>query len=634
MFQPFGTQETVRLTMGQALIKFLQMQFTEYDGEIQRFIPAIWGIFGHGNVSGLSQALWEYGAELPYFQPTNEQSMVHAASGFARVRLRAQTFACTTSIGPGATNMVTGAATAHINRLPVLLLPSDYYATRFQGQVLQDIEHPVSLDMSVTDCFRVVSQFFDRITRPEQILYAAPEAMRVMADPVDAGPATIALPQDIQSVAFDCPTNFFRKKIWRIERRQPDQRRIDEAISLLKAAERPYILAGGGVHYSKAWAELREFSDRFGIPVGETHSGRGALKEESPILIGGSGHTGTPLSGKYAAEADLVFLIGTRLADFATGSYSAWQHPEVKFVSVNVSGAHAHKLGATPIVADARETLRQLIAAGAKAGVKPDAAYVESVAVDRQGWLRQKRETVYVQHPDERMSQAQVIGVLNDFMASGDTLVCAAGTAPGDLHQLFEATAGRALHLEFGNSCMGYDIPGAIGLRLARPNDAGEVYVFLGDGNYLLHPMELKTAVQEGLKLTVILLQNDGFQSIHGHQKALVGHSLGNEFRVRDQASGRLDDGDFVEIDYAKNAESIGLRAWNVTDEVALKAALEEARLEQRSCMIVAQIERYSRLPRSGIWWDVFGAEVTSDEATKALVEEREEGRQSQRFYW
>lgn len=634
MFQPFGTQETLRLTMGQALIKFLQMQYTEYDGEIQRFIPAIWGIFGHGNVSGLSQALWEHGAELPYYQPTNEQSMVHAASGFARTRLRTQTFACTTSIGPGATNMVTGAATAHINRLPVLLLPSDYYATRFQGQVLQDIEHPVSLDMSVTDCFRVVSQFFDRITRPEQILYAAPEAMRVMADPVDAGPATIALPQDIQSVAFDCPTNFFRKKIWRIERRQPGQRRIDEAISLLKAAERPYILAGGGVHYSKAWDELREFSDRFGIPVGETHSGRGALKEESPLLIGGSGHTGTPLSGKYAAEADLVFLIGTRLADFATGSYSAWQHPEVKFVSVNVSGAHAHKLGAAPIVADARDTLRQLIAAGAKAGVKPNSAYVESVAVDRQGWLQRKRETIYVQHPDERMSQAQVIGVLNDYMDSGDTLVCAAGTAPGDLQQLFEATAGRVLHLEFGNSCMGYDIPGAIGVRLARPNDDGQVYVFLGDGNYLLHPMELKTAVQESLKLTVILLQNDGFQSIHGHQKALVGHSLGNEFRVRDQESGKLDDGDFVEIDYAKNAESIGLRAWNATDEAELKTALEEARLEQRTCMIVAQIERYSRLPRSGIWWDVFGAEVTSDDATKALVEEREEGRQSQRFYW
>ncbi len=634
MFQPFGRQETLRLTMGQALIKFLQMQYSEYDGEVQRFIPAIWGIFGHGNVSGLSQALWEHGAELPYFQPTNEQSMVHAASGFARTRLRRQTFACTTSIGPGATNMLTGAATAHINRLPVLLLPSDYYATRFQGQVLQDIEHPVSLDMSVTDCFRVVSQFFDRITRPEQILYAAPEAMRVMTDPVDAGPATIALPQDIQSVAFDCPTNFFRKKVWRIERRQPDARRIDEAVALLKDAERPYILAGGGLHYSKAWAELREFSDQFGIPVGETHSGRGALKEESPLLIGGSGHTGTPLSGKYAAEADLVFLIGTRLADFATGSYSAWQHPTVQFVSINVSGAHAHKLGALPIVADARDSLRALTAAGRRAGLKAKSGYVESVAVDRQGWLQQKRDSVYVQHPNERMSQAQVIGVLNDFMDSGDTLVCAAGTAPGDLHQLFEATAGRALHLEFGNSCMGYDIPGAIGVRLARPNDAGEVYVFLGDGNYLLHPLELKTAVQEGIKLTVILLQNDGFQSIHGHQKALVGHSLGNEFRIRNQDSGKLDDGDFIEIDYAKNAESLGLRAWNVTDEVQLKAALEEARQEQRSCMIVAQIERYSRLPRSGIWWDVFGAEVTNDEETKTLVAEREEGRQSQRFYW
>ena len=633
IFQPFKRQETVRLTMGQALIRFLQVQYSEYDGEIQRFIPAIWGIIGHGNVSGLSQALWEHGDELPYYQPTNEQSMVHAASGFARTRLRMQTFACTTSIGPGATNMVTGAATAHINRLPVLLLPSDYYATRFQGQVLQDIEHPVSLDMSVTDCFRVVSQFFDRITRPEQILYALPEAMRVMTDPVDAGPATIALPQDIQSVAFDYPLNFFRKKIWRVERRQPDRQRIEEAINLLMNAKRPYILAGGGVHYSKAWKELREFSDTFGIPVGETHSGRGALREESPVLIGGSGHTGTPLSGKYAADADLVFLIGTRLADFATGSYSAWQNPDVKFVSINVSGAHAHKLGALPIIADARETLRELSAAASAVGIKPNPGYVESVAVDREAWLQQKRDTVYVQYPNERMSQAQVIGALNEFMISGDTLVCAAGTAPGDLHQLFEATAGRILHLEFGNSCMGYDIPGAIGVRLARPND-GEVYVFLGDGNYMLHPMELKTAMQENTKLTVILLQNDGFQSIHGHQKVLVGYSLGNEFRVRNQETGKLDDGDFVEIDYAKNAESIGLRAWNVTNEEELQDALSQAKEETRSCMIVAQIERYSRLPRSGIWWDVFGAEVTDDATTQQLVDEREEGRLGQRYYW
>ena len=633
MFQPFTRQDTIRLTMGQALIKFLQVQYTEYDGEQQRFIPAVWGIFGHGNVSGLSQALWEYGDGLPYYQPVNEQSMVHAASGYARTRLRLQTFACTTSIGPGATNMITGAATAHINRLPVLLLPSDYYATRFQGQVLQDIEHPISMDMSVTDCFRVVSQFFDRITRPEQILYALPEAMRVMTDPVDAGPATIALPQDIQSVAFDYPLNFFQKKVWRIERRQPNERRIEEATALLRRAKRPYILAGGGVHYAKAWEELRRFSDAFGIPVGETHSGRGALREESPLLIDGSGHTGTPLSGKYARDADLVFLIGTRLADFATGSYSAWQNPEVQFVSINVSAAHAHKLGALPIAADAREALRKLTAAGKAAGIKPNAGYVESVAVDREAWRRQKRDSVYVQYPNERMSQAQVIGVINAFMKDGDTLVCAAGTAPGDLLQLFEATGGRTLHLEFGNSCMGYDIPGAIGVRLARP-DAGEVYVFLGDGNYMLHPMELKTAIQENTKLTVILLQNDGFQSIHGHQKVLVGHSLGNEFRVRNQETGKLDDGDFVDIDYAKNAESIGLRAWNVSDEDELRQALSEARAERRSGMIVVQIERYSRLPRSGIWWDVFGAEVTNDETTKRLVDEREEGRQGQRFYW
>lgn len=499
--------------------------------------------------------------------------------------------------------------------------------------MLQDIEHPISFDMSVTDCFRVVSQFFDRATRPEHILYSLPEAMRVMTDPVDAGPATIALPQDIQSVAFDYPVNFFKQKIWRIERRQPDQQRIQEAIALLKDAKRPYILAGGGVHYSKAWAELREFSDRFGIPVGETHSGRGALQEDSDISIGGSGHTGTPLSGKYAAEADLVFLIGTRLADFASGSNSAWRNPDVTFVSINVSSAHAHKLGALPITADARETLRQLIAAGRAAGLKANPAYVESVAVDRQAWLQRKRDEVYVQAPNARISQAQVIGIVNETMRDGDTLVCAAGTPPGDLHQLFEATNGRTLHLEFGNSCMGYDIPGAIGVRMARP-ESGEIYVFLGDGNYMMHPMELKTAVQENTKLTVILLNNDGYQSIHGHQKALVGYSLGNEFRERDAETNSLDTGKFVEIDYVKNAESIGLKAWFAPDEDTLKQALAEARVVEQSCMIVIPIERYSRLPRSGIWWDVFGAEVTQDETTQQLVDEREDGRKNQRFYW
>ncbi|MGB7340945.1 MAG: 3D-(3,5/4)-trihydroxycyclohexane-1,2-dione acylhydrolase (decyclizing) [Phototrophicaceae bacterium] len=632
-FKPFSQQETIRLTMSQALIQFLKAQYSEYDGEEQRFIQGIWGIFGHGNVSGLSQALVEYGDGLPYHQPRNEQSMVHASAAFARTKFRQATMACTSSIGPGATNMITGAATATINRQPVLLLPSDYYATRFQGQVLQDIEHPISMDMSVTDAFRVVSRFFDRMSRPEQILYALPEAMRVLTDPVETGAVTIALPQDIQSVAFDYPVNFFNKKVWRIERRQPDERRLEEALALLKTAKRPYILAGGGVHYSKAWDELRAFSDAFGIPVGETHAGRGALKEESPLLIGGSGHTGTPLSGKYARDADVVFLIGTRLADFATGSYSAWQNPDVQFISINVSSLHANKLGALPITADARETLKKLIVMGQAAGITPNTDYVDALAADRKMWLQKKRDEVYVQYPDERISQAQVIGILNDFMSSGDTLLSAAGTPPGDLHQLFEATAGRNLHLEFGNSCMGYDIPGAIGVQMAKDNQ-DEIYVFLGDGNYMMHPMELVTAIQERIKLTVILLDNNGYQSIHGHQKVLVGHSLGNEFRVRDEATDTLDAGDFIEIDYVKNAESIGLRAWYADAEDTLKSALTEAKSETRSCMIVVPIERYSRLPRSGIWWDVFGAEVTADETTQKLVAEREAGRKDQRFYW
>ncbi len=628
----YTAQETVRLTLSQAVIKFLQMQYSERDGVERRFIQGMWGIFGHGNVSGISQALVEYGQDLPYYQPTNEQSMVHASAGFAKANLRLATMACTTSIGPGATNMITGATTATINRLPVLLLPSDYYANRFGGQVLQDIEHPISMDMSVTDCFRVVSRFFDRITRPEQILFSLPEAMRILTDPADTGAVTIALPQDIQGYAFDYPVNFFKKQVWRIERQSPNAQRIAEAITLLKAAKRPYIIAGGGVHYSEAWDELVAFAETCGIPIGETHAGRGAVRNDSDLLLYGQGHIGTALAGHFSKTADLVFCIGTRLSDFTTGSNSAFHNPDVKFVSINVSSHDAYKIGAMPILADAREALKALTQAAEEANIQSNPTYLAEIASQKQLWHNVLANEVYVQHPGELVNQGHLIGIINDMMEAGDTLVSAAGTVPADLTKLFDASRGRNLHLEFGNSCMGYDIPAAIGVRMAQ--STGEVFILMGDGNYQMHPMELVTAVQEQTKIIVVLNVNYGYQSIHGHQKALVGHSLGNEFKIRDSETKLLDNGQFIEIDYVKNAESVGLRAWFATNEEEIRAAIREARQESGSSMIVVPTEKYRGTPDSGIWWEVIGAEVTDDPITKKLVDEREAGRVNQRFYY
>ena len=628
----YPSEQKERLTLSQAIVKYLQAQYSEYDGVEQRFIQGIWGIFGHGNVSGISQALVEYGKDLPYHKPCNEQSMVHASTGFARAKRRKATMACTTSIGPGATNMLTGAATATICRIPVLLLPSDYYASRYSGTVLQDIDHLSSEDMSVTDTFRVVSRFFDRITRPEQILTSLPEAMRIMTNPADTGAVTIALPQDIQGYAYEYPTHFFEKRVWRIERSFPNTIRIQEAIKLLKEAKKPYIIAGGGIHYSEAWNELAAVSERFGIPVGETHAGRGAIRHGSELHIGGTGHLGTPGAGRIAEEADLVICVGTRLHDFVTGSNSAFQNPDVKFISINVSGRDAYKLGALPITADAKLALSALLESGTTAGVQPQNDWVNKVRLEKISWDNIKLTEVYTQHAGEKMSQGNLIGILNDEMDVGDVLVAAAGTIPADLTKLFEVNGGKELHLEFGNSCMGYDIPAAIGVRLAGAEK--EVYILMGDGNYQMHPMELVTAMQERTKITILLNVNYGYQSIHGHQKALVGHSLGNEFKIRDLRSGLLDEGLFIEIDYAKNAESVGLTTWVANTEEEVRNALQEAKLKENSCMIVVPTERYRSLPGSEVWWEVVGAEVTNDPKTKALVAAREEGRIKQRFYY
>ncbi|MDE0184995.1 MAG: 3D-(3,5/4)-trihydroxycyclohexane-1,2-dione acylhydrolase (decyclizing) [Candidatus Poribacteria bacterium] len=622
---------TIRLTMAQALVKYLQVQYSERDGKTRRLIPSIFGIFGHGNVAGLGQALFEYGQELPYRQPRNEQSMVHAALGYAKANNRLAALACTSSIGPGATNMVTGAATAVTNRLPVLLLPSDYYATRYQGPVLQQLEHPVSADVSVNDCFRPVSRFFDRITRPEQLLTALPEAMRVLTDPADTGPVTLSLPQDVQAHAYEYPAHFFERREWRVERRPPDSQRISEAVELLKASDRPMIIAGGGVHYSEAWNELQSFSDKFGVPVSETSAGKGAMRNASPLLLGGQGVNGTPAAAKISSQADLVISIGGRMMDFTTGSQSAFNNPDVKFININVGNHDAYKQGGVPITADAREALAALTKAADAAGIQPNAAYVQEITALNHEWREQLENEVAQETPGEAMSQGQLISVLNDAAQPGDTIIGAAGTPPGDLLKMWDATGGRSCHLEFGFSCMSYEIPAGLGVRMTQPD--GEVYVFIGDGTYLMNPTELVTAMQENLKLTLVISENHGFQSIRSLQMLRAGRSFGNEFRSRDMERNRLE-GAYMKIDFAQNAESFGAKSWHVTTPEGVRHALREARGESGTCVIVVDVEPHRYLPDAGVWWDIPAAESSGDPETQARRQQYEEGLPLQRFHY
>jgi 3D-(3,5/4)-trihydroxycyclohexane-1,2-dione acylhydrolase (decyclizing) len=620
--------KTVRLTTGQAIVRYLQAQHSERDDETRRLVPGIFGIFGHGNVIGLGQPLEEVGDDLRFFQGRNEQSMVHAAAAYARATRRRATLACTSSIGPGATNMLTGAAGATINRLPVLLFPGDIYATRRQGPVLQQLEHPLAGDVSVNDCFRPVSRFFDRITRPEQLLTALPEAMRVLTSPVETGAVTIALPQDVQSHAYDYPTRFFEERAWRIERPRPDEGRIAEAVELLRRASRPVVIAGGGVRYSEAEDELARLAAELGIPVAETFAGKGAMGEDSWLTLGGLGLEGNPGANRVVRDADVVVCMGTRLTDFATGSQSLFRHPDVRFISVNVTGRDAHKQGALPIVADAREALRALREAG-RAGVRPRDEYRADAERARAEWLEERRRLL---DPvaGERMSQAQLILTLNDIARPGDTVIAAAGTPPGDLLKLWDATGGRNCHLEFGYSCMGYELPGGIGVRMAQAE--GEVYVYIGDGTFLLNPGELVTALQEQLKITVVISENHGFQSIRRLQMWRAGRDFGNEFRAR--SDGRLE-GEYLRLDLAKAAEGLGARAFRAESPDALRAALAEARGERRACVIVCETEPHRYLPDSGAWWDVAPPEVSGDELVRERRAEYErEVAQLQRFYY
>lgn len=617
-----------KLTVAQATVLYLQQQFSEHDGDRERLVAGMFGIFGHGNVASMGQALDEYGERLPFYQPKNEQSMVHAAMGFAKARNRRSTLACSASVGPGATNMLTGAATATVNRIPVLLLPSDIFAHRRPGNVLQQLEHPTEADASVNDAFRPLSRYFDRISRPEQLLTALPEAMRVLTDPAETGAVTIALPQDVQGEAFDWPSGFFAERVWPIRRAPPADADIARAVALLQQAKRPLVIAGGGVRYSAAEATLTAFCDELGIPVAETFAGKGTARG-ARHLLGGMGVTGTGAAGRIAETADVVLCVGTRLSDFATGSRSAFHNPRVRFIGLNANAADAHKLGATPIVADARLGLAALGGALREAGWRTGARYRAEVAERVATW-----KTAYagdiLHRQGEPMNQGTIIRTVNEAAGEGDVVVAAAGTPPGEILKAWDNEAGSECFLEFGFSCMGHEIPAGLGVRLARP-DAGEVFVVIGDGTYLLQPGEIVTAVQEGLKVTVVLIDNSGYQCIRDLQEATTGaDNFGNEFRRRGEGQ-RQPGSAYVEIDYAANAASMGATALVAETPEGLRAALGQAKAIAGPVVIVAKAAKRSRSIGGGVWWDVGVAGTSELARTRAATRRFAAGGKMQR---
>ncbi|GAB3347906.1 3D-(3,5/4)-trihydroxycyclohexane-1,2-dione acylhydrolase (decyclizing) [Amycolatopsis echigonensis] len=620
---------TVRVTAAQAVVLYLGNQYSVSDGQRRRLVPGMLGIFGHGNVAGLGQALDEYSDSLTYYQGRNEQSMVHLAVGYAKAMRRTATLAVTASIGPGSTNMVTGAALATINRLPVLLFPSDTYATRRQGVVLQQLETPGAPEVTVNDAFRPVSRFFDRITRPEQLLTALPAAMRVLTNPAETGAVVISLPQDVQSMAFDFPEEFFAEKDWPIRRRTPNPDEVADVARLLAEARRPLVIAGGGVIYSGATAELEALAGEFGLPVVETFGGKGAVQAREWWQLGGLGLEGNPASNTLAAEADLVLHVGTRLTDFATGSQSLFANPHVRFASINVTEQDAVKQGATAIVADAKLAVRALADHARDAGAVARPEWAERARALAADWAPQRQQALSGS-PRDPMTQGQLIGVLQEEARSGDTVVAAAGGPPGDLLKVWDATDGRHCHLEFGFSCMGYELPASIGVRLAHPD--GEVLAFIGDGTFLMQPTELATAVQEGLKITVVISENHGFQVIRRLQMLASGNDFGNEFRRRAGEPGALAGG-YVDLDLAAIARGLGATAFTAATPDEVRAALRKARDHAGPVVVVAETAPQENLPPGGVWWDVAPAEVSQDPAVQEKRRAYESAREAQRWY-
>lgn len=627
--------ETVRLTTAQATIRFLINQYSERDGKEYRLIPGTFGIFGHGNVCGIGQALLQNeldstpdGGVMEYYMPRNEQGAVHAAAAFAKAKNRLQTLAVTTSIGPGALNMVTGAALATTNRVPVLLLPSDQFATRYPDPVLQQLEDPRSLDVTVNDAFRCVSRFFDRINRPEQLMPSLMNAMRVLTDPAETGAVVLAMPQDVQAEAFDWPVELFEKRVWHVRRPAVSETEMERAAAIIKSAKRPLIVSGGGTIYAEASQELRDLASATGIPVSDTQAGKGAINFDHECAVGGVGSTGANSANHLADKADVVIGVGTRYSDFTTASHTQFKNSDVRFVNINVKAFDAAKHAGEMVVADAKLALAAL--KEALGGYRVSEDYSREIADEREDWFEKTAEC-YGAHDQELPAQTEVFGALNDMMGDNDVVINAAGSMPGDLQCLWQAKTPVQYHVEYAFSCMGYEIPAAMGVKMALPDS--EVVAIVGDGTYQMLPMELATVVQENIKVIYVLLQNYGFSSIGSLSESHGSQRFGTRYRMG-AGNPHNEDGELLPVDIAKNAESWGIKVLKVHTIEEFRDAYRQAEKSERAVMIHIETNLFGPNPPNCSYWDVAVPEVSRIESTQQARKEYEEALVNQRHYW
>ncbi len=614
------------LTMAQAIIRFLMAQHVEADGETHPFFAGLWGIFGHGNVGGIAQAMQQYGPDFRYFHGLNEQSMVHSAIAYAKAKNRRQTMACLSSIGPGATNMVTGAATATINRIPVLLMAGDAFAERVQAPVLQQLESEHSQDVTASDAFRPVCRYWDRLNRPEQAITALPEVMRVLTSPADTGAAFLALPQDIQTYAFEYPDELFRKRVWSIPRNRPDIRLLEKAAEWIRQAKSPLIVAGGGVRYSEAFEALRRFAEATGIPVAETHSGKGSLNYDHPLSLGAMGVSGTRGANEIGQTADLVIGIGTRFTDFPTSSKTAFTHPDVRFININVFEMDAYKHAAIPLTGDARATLDELLPL--LRGYQTAAAYRETAARHNREWDAEV-ERLYDLTTKPLMAQSRIIGSVERSSAPDDIVVASAGSLPGDLLKLWRCRSGLSYQVEYGNSVMGYEIPGGLGAKLACP--ASEVYVMIGDGTFLMMGSDIVTAIQENVKIIVVVVDNSGYSSVGRVSEQVGSEGFGCHFRKR--GTGGWYDGETMTVDFAKVCEGYGAKVLRAETPAELDDALQQARAASVTTCIYVRTDWHERVPGySTCWWDMATAQVSENQGIDAARKDYEANKGRQRY--
>jgi 3D-(3,5/4)-trihydroxycyclohexane-1,2-dione acylhydrolase (decyclizing) len=617
--------KTKRITVGQAVVRFLKNQYVERDGIETPFFAGCLGIFGHGIVAGVGEGLME-NPDFRYYMTRNEQSSVHIAIAYAKMKNRLGTFACISSIGPGATNMITGAACATINRLPVLIIPGDIFAGRKVAPVLQQLESPSSQDVSVNDCFKPVSKYWDRINRPEQLITSLPEVMRVLTSPSETGAVTLALPQDVQAEAFDFPEELFSKRVWKIARPRPDSHILKEAAAMIKASKKPVIIAGGGVIYSEASEILKNLVDLTGIPVAETFAGKGSLPYNHLSNLGAAGATGTPGANEFTSEADLIIGIGTRYSDFTTASKTAFQNPEVKFININITDFDSHKHSALPLISDAKACLGELLPELADYRVSVE--YRQHAASMNINWDKQVAEFYRIKG-DLPVSQVEVVGAVNNFSDPGDVVLCAAGSLPGDLHKLWRTADPKGFHLEYGYSTMGYECAAGIGAKMACPDR--EIYVMVGDGNYLMMNNEIVTSIQEGIKFIIVLLNNNGFGSIGGLSQSIGSQRFGTKYRYRDEDTGLLT-GDPLPVDFAQNARSLGAYVIEAHDINSLNEALSEAKKQTITTVITIETDLYKGIPGNA-WWEVAVSEVSEIETVREAYKDYVNSKKKQRYF-